>query len=118
MSSRSGHAPAVFTAPERDLIRREFCRHFGQDPQVAAGIFLRTWRSGPQKGLPKLPAAVRSMAERGLIEVRKAQMGPGAFFTEAGLTALRQLLLDRRAMDPERFAHLRRELGVELAGQA
>jgi hypothetical protein len=30
---------------------------------------------------------------------------------------LRQLLLDRRAMDPERFAHLRRELGVEPTGQ-
>ena len=36
-----------------------------------------------------------------------------AFFTEAGLEGLRQLLQDRRAMDPERFAHLRQELGVE-----
>jgi hypothetical protein len=35
-----------------------------------------------------------------------------AFFTEAGLAALRQLL-NRRAMDPERFAHLRQELGME-----
>jgi hypothetical protein len=40
-----------------------------------------------------------------------------AFFTEVGLTALRQLLLDRRAMDPERFAHLRRELGLEPANE-
>jgi hypothetical protein len=31
----------------------------------------------------------------------------------AGLVALRQLLLDRRAMDPARFAHLRRELGLD-----
>jgi hypothetical protein len=36
-----------------------------------------------------------------------------AFFTEAGLAALRQLLLERRAMDLERFAHLRQELGIE-----
>ena len=36
-----------------------------------------------------------------------------AFFTEAGLEALRQLLQDRRTMDPERFAHLRQELGME-----
>jgi hypothetical protein len=35
-----------------------------------------------------------------------------AFFTEAGLAALRQLL-NRREMDPERFAHLRQELGIE-----
>jgi hypothetical protein len=36
-----------------------------------------------------------------------------AFFTEAGLEGLRQLLQDRRAMDPERFAPLRQELGVD-----
>jgi len=37
---------------------------------------------------------------------------PAAFFTEAGLEGLRQLLKDRRAMDPERFDHLRLKLGV------
>ena len=42
-----------------------------------------------------------------------AGMGPRALFTEAGLRELRALLQDRRAMDPERFAHLRRELGQE-----
>jgi hypothetical protein len=40
-------------------------------------------------------------------------MGPRAFFTEAGLNELRALLQDRRAMDPERFGHLRRELGLD-----
>jgi hypothetical protein len=53
------------------------------------------------------------MLERGLAEVRTTNRGPRAFFTEAGLAALRLLLLDRRAMDPERFAHLRAELGLE-----
>ena len=61
----------------------------------------------------KIPPAVQSMLERGLLEVRSTARGPRAFFTEAGLAALRQLVLDRRAMDPERFAHLRVELGLE-----
>jgi hypothetical protein len=38
---------------------------------------------------------------------------PVAFFTEAGLRELRALVSDSRAMDPVRFAHLRRELGVD-----
>ena len=36
--------------------------------------------------------------------------------TAAGLAALRQLVLDRRAMDPERFAHLRAELRLDGEG--
>jgi hypothetical protein len=39
-----------------------------------------------------------------------------AFFTEVGMEALRQFLLDRRAMDPEQFAHLRQEL--EMAARS
>jgi hypothetical protein len=39
-------------------------------------------------------------------------------FTEAGLEALRLLLRDRRAMDPVRFAHLRRELGLDAQEDA
>jgi len=54
------------------------------------------------------------MLDRGLVEIRRNAMGwQAAFFMEAGLEVLRQLLQDRRAMDPERFAHLRRELGME-----
>ena len=53
------------------------------------------------------------MLERGLVELHTTNRGPRAFFTEAGIVALRQLVLDRRAMDPERFAHLRRELGLD-----
>ena len=41
-----------FTLRERELIRREFCRHFGQDPSLADGILLRTWHSGPHRGEP------------------------------------------------------------------
>jgi hypothetical protein len=68
MTRNAAQAPSLFTAPERDLIRREFARHFGAFPSLADGIFLRTWRAGPQAGQPKLPPAVRSMLERGLVE--------------------------------------------------
>jgi hypothetical protein len=110
-------APSPFTAAERDLIRREFCRHFSQDPAIADGIFLRTWRGGERRGQPKIPPAVQTMLDRGLVEVRTTNQWPRAFFTEAGLAALRQLVMDKRAMDPERFAHLRAELGLDGVGE-
>jgi len=112
MSHRTDPVLSPFTPQERELIRRELCRHFGEDPRAVDGLLLRTWRSGPQAGQPKLPPAIRSMLERGLVEVRSGR-GARAFFTPAGLAALRQLLADRRAMDPTQFAHLRRELGVD-----
>jgi len=110
-------APSPFTAPERDLLRREFCRHFSQDPAIADGILLRTWRGGEKRGQPKIPPAVQTMLERGLVEVRTTNQWPRAFFTEAGMAALRQLLMDKRAMDPERFAHLRVELGLPIENE-
>jgi hypothetical protein len=120
MLSRAAHAspalsgPAVFTAPERELIRRELHTRFGQDP-AADGIMLRTWRGGPNAGQPKLPPAVQSMIERGLVAVRTDGRWPTARFTETGLAALRRLAQDRRALDPARYAHVRRELGLDAA---
>ena len=87
---------------------------FGQEPDLANGLFLRTWWSGPLKGQPKIPKAIQSMLDRRLVRIGTNPMGrPAAFFTEAGLAALRQLLEDRQAMDPERYGYLRRELGVD-----
>src|SRR3954451_4311233 len=107
-------SPSPFTQQERDLIRLEMGMRFGQYPELANGLFLRTWRGGPHKGEPKIPKVIQGMLDRGLVEIRPNPMGrQAAFFTEAGLEALRQLLQDRRAMDPERFAHLRQELGME-----
>jgi len=40
-----------------------------------------------------------------------------AHFTAAGLAALRKLLGDRRSMNPQQFAHLRQELGLDPAGE-
>ena len=114
MHSRLERPPSPFTAPERDLIRRELGVRFTTYPSIADGILLRTWRAGPQAGQPKLPPAIQSMVQRGLVEVRAGGHPrlPRAFFTEAGVDALRQLARDRRAMDPARFAHVRRELGL------
>ena len=87
---------------------------FGQDPDLANGLFLRTWHSGPQEGQPKIPKAIQTMLNRGLVEIRPNPTGrPAAFFTEAGLEGLRQLLRNSRAMDHERFGYLRRQLGVD-----
>ena len=70
MNSPAAFLPCPFTATERELILREMGLHFGQYPSLADGLFLRTWRGGPQKGEPKLPPAVQSMLERGLVELR------------------------------------------------
>jgi hypothetical protein len=110
--SRRSESP--FTPQERDLIRLELMPRFGQDPDLANGLFLRTWRDGPQKGQPKIPKAIQTMLDRGLVTIGTNPLGrPAAFFTEAGMEGLRLLLQDRRVMDPERFDHLRRALGVD-----
>jgi hypothetical protein len=35
------------------------------------------------------------------------------FFTDAGIEALRAMMRDGRLADPEKFAHIRRELGID-----
>jgi hypothetical protein len=60
MSNPLQHQKPLFTAPERDLIRREMGMHFGQNPSLADGIYLRTWRAGDRKGQPKIPPAMES----------------------------------------------------------
>ena len=105
-----------FTPAERDFIRREFCTHFSSYPAPADSLFLRTWRAGPQKGQPKVPKAMAGLLERNLVSLpSEPQFGFGrrAYFTKASLTALRELLQDRRSMNPQRFAHLRQELGLD-----
>jgi hypothetical protein len=73
-----------FTSRERDLIRREFCSRFDQDPSVADGILLRAWRSGPHRGQPKVPLAVHGLLDRGLVDVGRGRYGSRALFTEPG----------------------------------
>ena len=103
-----------FTPQERDLIRLELMPRFGQDPDLANGLFLRIWHSGPNKGQPKIPKAIQTMLDRGLVRIGTNPMGrAAAFFTETGFEGLRQLLQDRRVMEAERFDHLRQALGID-----
>jgi hypothetical protein len=82
-----------FTQQERDLIRLELMPRFGQDPDPADGLFLRIWQGGSHKGDPKIPKAIQTMLDRGLVKIGTNPMGrPAAFFTEAGLEGLRRAL--------------------------
>src|SRR4051812_50110279 len=90
-----------FTQQERDLIRLELMPRFGQDPDLANGLFLRTWHSGPEKGQPKIPKAIQTMLDRGVVKLRTNPVGrPAAFFTEAVPEGLRRLPQGRRGLGP------------------
>jgi 2-hydroxychromene-2-carboxylate isomerase len=107
-------APAMaFTPAERDYIRRELDMFFSTLPTVAEGFPLKTWRGGPQAGQPKLPPAAKSLLERGVMRLDATSRLPRLFFTEAGLRALRVMMSDRRLANPEKFAHVRQELGLD-----
>ena len=67
MTGRITPTPCPFTPQEREYIRRELDMFFGTLPSVAEGFQLRTWRGGPLAGQPKVPPAVRTMVERGLV---------------------------------------------------
>ena len=79
----------------------------------AEGFHLKTWRSGPDAGKPKLPPTAKGLIARGLMRLDNEGHFPRLFFTEAGLTALRAMMTDRRLVDPIKFAHVRQELGID-----
>jgi hypothetical protein len=114
MTKSDRPAASGFTPAEREYIRRELDQFFSTLPSVADGIQLRTWRGGPQKGQPKLPPPARTLIERGLMRIDRSSNIPRLFFTDAGMGALRQMMGDRRFADPVKFAHVRRELGIDL----
>jgi len=88
MSLRTDETACPFNAQERGYIRRELDLFFGTLPSVADGFPLRTWRSGLLAGQPKLPPALRTMVDGGLMEIRTDTPLPRAYFTERGLGAL------------------------------
>jgi hypothetical protein len=103
----------IFTAAERNYIRRELDMFFSTYPTVAEGFQLKTWRGGPQAGQPKLPPAASSLLDRRLMRLDTASRIPRLLFTDQGLTELRAMMSDRRFADPVKFAHIRRELGID-----
>ena len=102
-----------FTPAERDYVRRELDMFFSTLPTVAEGFQLKTWRGGLQAGQPKLPPSAKSLLERGLMRLDTTFRIPRLFFTGEGLDALRVMMADRRLANPEKFAHVRQELGLD-----
>ena len=113
MTKSATQSISALTSSEREYIRRELDQFFGTLPAVAEGFQLRTWRGGPQKGRPKLTPPAKSLVERGLVRLDTSPTIPRLFFTETGMIALRQMMADRRLADPAKFAHIRRELGID-----
>ena len=102
-----------FTPSEREYIRRELDQFFSTLPTVAEGFQLRTWRGGTQKGQPKLPPPAKNLIDRGFMRLDTSRSIPRLFFTETGMMGLRQMMADKRLADPGKFAHVRRELGID-----
>ena len=117
MTTPEPSKPDAFTPVERDYIRRELDMFFSTLPIVAEGFHLKTWRGGPQAGQPKVPQAAAGLVERGLMRVDATQRWPRLFFTDAGLAALTTMMADARLVNPTKFAHVRRELGIEPASE-
>jgi len=113
MSKKQSRMIAGFTAGERDFIRRELDRFFSTFPTVAEGFQLKTWRGGPEAGRPKVPPTAKGLLLRGLLRLDTTGRLPRLFFTEEGIDALRTMMSDRRLADPAKFAHIRRELGIQ-----
>jgi hypothetical protein len=102
-----------FTPREREYVRRELDMFFSTFPTAAEGFQLKTWRGGTKARQPKLPPAAVTLIERGLMRLDATVRPPRLFFTEAGMQALRRMIADRRFADPRKFAHIRRELGID-----
>jgi hypothetical protein len=117
MSKLQDRMIAGFTAGERDYIRRELDMFFSTLPSVAEGFQLKTWRGGPEAGKPKVSPTAKGLIARGLMRLDSEGHFPRLFFTEAGLTALRAMMTDRRLVDPKKFAHVRQELGIDPSSE-
>ena len=117
MTTTDTHAEA-FTPAERAYIRSELDRYFTTLPTIAEGVMLRTWKTGPRAGQPKLGRAAQSLLDRGFVSLDPHSRPPRLFFTATGLAALRMMMSDRRLADPETFAHIRVELGIDPPREA
>lgn len=107
---------SVLSAQERALIRNEFMVRFAQAPRLEAGILVKRWATGPNKGKPKPGAVIQGMLDRGLLELRDdGAHWLRARFTAAGLAALLQMAKDQRALPPGEYRHLLEELGLVQA---
>ena len=95
------------------MIRTEFMVRFSSAPRLADGILVRRWATGPNKGNPKPSATIQGMIDRGLMELPDdGGHWLRARFTAAGLSALRRMASDPRALPRKEYQHLLDELGM------
>ena len=76
---------ALFTDVELEFLKRRFDVQFGQAPAVVDEISSKTWKSGPEKGRPKIPTAIAALLNRNLMMISTEGRMPIAKFTDAGL---------------------------------
>lgn len=100
------------TPSERELIRREFMARFSPAPSVTQGFVVKRWATGPQKGCPKLSAAVQGMLERGLITLVDEGHWPRVQFTAKGFQALKLMAKEPRAFNHDHHRELIDELAL------
>ena len=78
---------------EREPIRREFMWRLSSARSLHAGILLKRWATGARKGELKVPPAVQSLLDCGLVVLADLdQHWPTAHFTDRGCAALRACL--------------------------
>ena len=105
-------SPLAFTRQEISFVRSELSVRLGERPRLVDGIVLRSWKAGPARGSPRMPAAVQSLVSRGLLVVRQTHPGQPfrAFWTDPGLQALLTAIEDPRTFDGATTAQLTAEL--------
>ncbi len=113
MATHTTQPEIGFSPEERAYVRRELDMVFSTLPAVADGLQLKTWATGPNKGNPKLPPAAQTLVARCLMIVETRVHPPRLYFTEIGMKALREMMADARLANPSKFAHIRRELGID-----
>lgn len=112
MTGSPGLRAMAFSPAERSFIRQELAAAFGVFPSLAQGIRLSVWTTGARRGQPKISPVLAGLIDRGLMDMPAEDLGRRAYFTQTGLLALKALYEDGRYLDPDRFGHLREELGI------
>ena len=103
-------ADLTLSPAEKEIVRWAFMSRFDEAASVHEGFIVKRWATGPNKGKPKLKAAVQGLLDRGLIKIEDVGHWPQAKFTDRGLQALKLMAKEPRALDPERHRVLIAEL--------
>ncbi|MBB2155749.1 hypothetical protein HLH33_05405 [Gluconacetobacter diazotrophicus] len=97
------------TRSEERFIRWSFGTYSGHNPSLSDGIILPIWKSGPCCGRPRIPASIRGLVARGLLQVSEDEPPPRAYFTPTGIRAVRRMFIKPR-FDTGQYIHLWREV--------